>query len=356
MLEAKKVAGPPYLFPAFIRLCCKLNIYSGKGLEMSESVNSIEPTNIRSVRQKKNEFLKEVASYRPDLFRFCRRLTNNPWDAEDLVQETILIAYGKLADKHAGIENIKSYLFKMATNQWLTWCRRKKIQANFDEALLEPIYQDEIHVVQDSLSVLLDYLPPKERVALVLSEVFESKNEEIAEIMGKTEGAVKSALARAREKLKQLNTPESISREKRRNLEDDRILELAVQAFNRRDIDSFAKHFAVNAIGNAPGCFFETGADEIKSGSLFYTMNTHDGNPQPISVRAERIWFQGEPLFVLFDGDKLDDIWKFTVEDDEILRFDCYYCCPDVLNEVAQLLGKDSNNHGYWFEQYLRKE
>jgi RNA polymerase sigma-70 factor (ECF subfamily) len=221
----------------------------------------------------------------------------------------------------------------------------------FDQVLKEPLYQDEMYVVQDSLSTLLNHLPPKERVAFVLSEVFESKNEEIAEIMGNAEGAVKSALVRAREKLNHLNASPQNSTYKFKNPESDKTFDLAVEAFNRRDIETFAKLFAVNAIGNAPGCFFETTAEEIKNGSLFYTINTQEGKPQPASLRAEKVVFQGEPLFILFDGDKLDDIWKFTVEEGEILRFDCYYCCPDVLNEVAQLINKSANNHGYWFEQ-----
>lgn len=319
------------------------------------SVAAFEPTTIKSARQKKNEFLKEVADHRPDLFRFCRRLTNNPWDAEDLVQETMATAYGRLADKHAGIQNIKSYLFKMASNQWLTWCRRKKIQMNIEQATTEAIYPDEILFVQDSLSALLNFLPPKERVAFVLSEVFESKNEEIAEIMGNSEGAVKSALARAKEKLKQQNEIRRSSSARARSLQSEKVLDLAVQAFNRRDIESFAKLFALNAVGNAPGCFFETGAEEIKKGSLFYTINTHDGTPQPMSLRAEKIIFQEELLFVLLDGEKIDDLWKFTIEDNEILRFDCYYCCPDVLSEMALLLNKTANQHGYWFEQNLKK-
>lgn len=131
----------------------------------------------------------------------------------------------------------------------------------------------------------------------------------------------------------------------------DKILNLAIDAFSRRDIIAFAKLFATNAVGNAPGCFFETSAEEIKKGSLFYTINTHEGKLQPESMRAQKITFQGESLFALFAGDRLDDIWKFTIEEGEILRFDCYYCCPDVLNEVVQLLNLKSNNHGYWFEQ-----
>jgi RNA polymerase sigma-70 factor (ECF subfamily) len=271
------------------------------------------------------------------------------------VQETLVAAYGKLADKHAGIENVKSYLFKMAANQWITWCRRKKIHIEYTQTITEPIYKDDMYVVQDSLSTLLNYLPPKERVAFVLSEVFESKNEEIAAILGNTEGAVKSALVRAREKVKCMNIIPIKNNEAVENSEHRKILNLAVEAFNRRDIDAFAKLFAVNAIGNAPGCFFETSAEEIKKGSLFYTINNHDDSPQPESMRAEIFTFNGETLFALFDGDTLDDIWKLTIEDGEILRFDCYYCCPDVLAEIAESLNKIANSHGYWFEQKLVK-
>jgi RNA polymerase sigma-70 factor (ECF subfamily) len=321
---------------------------------------SLEKAAVKEARKQKNQFLAEVADCRPDLFKYCRRLTNNPLDAEDLVQETLMVAYGRLAYKHAGIDNLRSYLFKMATNQWITWCRRKKIASELveDSSLSSSVnfYQDKMFVVQDSLSTLLNYLPPRERVAFVLSDVFESKNEEIAEIMGSTEGAVKSALVRAREKLAGLKMGDLGSRSSSSAVGvgvsvHSQVLSLAVEAFNKRDIEGFAKLFAVNAVGNAPGCFFETSAEEIKKGSLFYTINTHEGQPQPASMQARIVEFAGEKLFALFDGDVLDDVWKFTAEDGLLVRFDCYFCCPDVLAEIASELGKKWNGHGYWFEQ-----
>jgi RNA polymerase sigma-70 factor (ECF subfamily) len=319
---------------------------------------SLEKAAVKEARKQKNQFLAEVADCRSELFKYCRRLTNNPMDAEDLVQETLMVAYGRLADKHAGIENLRSYLFKMATNQWITWCRRKKIASELDESLPTSVdfYQDKMFVVQDSLSTLLNYLPPRERVVFVLSDVFESKNEEIAELMGSTEGAVKSALVRAREKVAGLKMGDLGSRSSSGAVRvgvgvHSQVLSLAVEAFNKRDIEGFAKLFAENAVGNAPGCFFETSAEEIKKGSLFFTINTHEGQPQPASMQARIVEFAGEKLFALFDGDVLDDVWKFTVEDGLLVRFDCYFCCPDVLAEIAGGLGAKSNGHGYWFEQ-----
>lgn len=231
----------------------------------------------------------------------------------------------------------------------------KKNQMEFNQNEVEQIYQNELFIVQDSLSTLLNYLPPKERVAFVLSEVFDSKNDEIAEIMGNTEGAVKSALVRAREKLKVIQVSSFQIKNKIQDLEKNKILNFAVDAFNRRDLDSFAQLFASNAIGNAPGCFYETSAEEIKKGSLFYTINNHEGIPQSSNVRAELIQLNGETMFALFDENVLDDIWMFTVENSEILRFDSYYCCPDVLEEIALNLKLTTNNHGYWFEQKLKQ-
>jgi RNA polymerase sigma-70 factor (ECF subfamily) len=315
-------------------------------------MESLDSKTCKEKRLEKNNFLKEITDYRDDLFRYCRKLTNNPWD-EYLVQETLVVAYGRLSDKHSGINNLKSYLFKMATNQWIDWCRRSRVQ--FDSTLVpdEPYYMGNVYEVKETLSSLVYFLPPKERVALVLSEAFESKNDEIAEILGTTEGAVKSALNRSRTKLKSISETKPFDNAYPKNAEQDKIVSLAVDAFNRRDLEGFSKLFVSNAIGYAPGCFFETSLEEIKKGSLFHTINSHDGSPLPLNFKAEMVKLNGDTLFILYNGDILDDVWKFTIDDDKIEKFDCYYCCPNVLMEIANLLSKKTNNHGYYYEQNL---
>ncbi|MDD4975299.1 MAG: RNA polymerase sigma factor [Bacteriovorax sp.] len=312
-----------------------------------ESLNSKA---CKDKRLQKNKFLQEITDYRNDLFKYCRKLTNNPWDAEDLVQETLVQAYGKLADKHSGINNIKAYLFRMATNQWIDWCRRSKVQFNSELLPDEPYVMGNFYEIKDAIDSMIYFLAPKERVAFVLSEAFESKNEEIAEILGTTEGAVKSALNRSRVKLKSLSNTK-FDHVPRRTSNQEKIVNMAVDAFNRRDLDSFSKLFVSNAIGNAPGCFFETNLEEIKNGSLFYTINTPDGTPQSSAMKAEKVVLNGDVLFVIFHEEIVDDVWKFTIEDDSIERFDCYYCCPEVLSEIATLIGKKVNSHGYYYEQ-----
>ncbi len=85
--------------------------------------------------------------------------------------------------------------------------------------------------------------------------------------------------------------------------------------------------------------------------SLFFTINTFEGKPQSVNFKAEKIIFGNDSFFAICDGESLDDVWRLTVEDEQILRFDCFYCCPDVLAEFAHALNKKANYHGSWFEQ-----
>src|SRR5262245_17356805 len=66
---------------------------------------------------------------------FCRRLTGNVWDAEDLVQDTLLRAFGTLGSVHVRIENPRAYLLRTATDLRIDTVRRRESEAT---ALAEP--------------------------------------------------------------------------------------------------------------------------------------------------------------------------------------------------------------------------
>ncbi|MBT4790934.1 MAG: RNA polymerase sigma factor [Halobacteriovoraceae bacterium] len=301
-------------------------------------------------RNSRNEFLEMIGPYRADLYLFCRKLTNSPWDAEDLAQETIMRADIRLSDTHFGVENIKSYLFKMASNQWIDWCRRSKVMVSVDNIPETPVYMNPQFEVKEALSSLIYYLPPKERVAIVLKDIFDFKIDEIKDVMETTTGAVKSALHRGREKMVLIKEKSSRNIEPKINQEHKEVVNKAVDFFNKRDINGFCNLLLSNATGNAYGCFLESSAAEIKKGSIFHTINQPDGTPQPKEMRAECVELYGENLFILWVEDKLEDIWRIQIEEGQISRFDCYYCCPKVLAEVAKLLGAKSNDHGYYYE------
>jgi len=71
-----------------------------------------------STRELQRKFNDVIAPDREALWRYCMLLTKSPWDAEDLMQETLLKAYASLAQLFQPIYP-KPYLFRIASNTWI---------------------------------------------------------------------------------------------------------------------------------------------------------------------------------------------------------------------------------------------
>jgi DNA-directed RNA polymerase specialized sigma24 family protein len=78
----------------------------------------------QEVQQVWHRFLQRTEPLRPELHRYCRALTGSVWDAEDLVQDTLLRAFAKLGDVSPPIDNPKAYLFRIARTLWVDHCLR----------------------------------------------------------------------------------------------------------------------------------------------------------------------------------------------------------------------------------------
>src|SRR3990172_8912013 len=79
----------------------------------------------RSLVSAWHQYLTALDPIRPDLFRYCRRLTGNLWDAEDLVQDTLLKAFANLSLILYTIRSPRAYLLRIATNLWLDTVRSR---------------------------------------------------------------------------------------------------------------------------------------------------------------------------------------------------------------------------------------
>ena len=77
-----------------------------------------------------HQFLEALDPIRPDLYRYCRRLTGNIWDAEDLVQETLLRAFSHLSQVLYSIENPRAYILRVASHLWIDTVRRRASEAD----------------------------------------------------------------------------------------------------------------------------------------------------------------------------------------------------------------------------------
>jgi RNA polymerase sigma-70 factor (ECF subfamily) len=75
----------------------------------------------------KFRLLERCEPLRPELYRYCRYLTRSPWDAEDLVQDTLARAFVALGCVHQEIENPRAWLFRVASNQWMN--HRRHVRA-----------------------------------------------------------------------------------------------------------------------------------------------------------------------------------------------------------------------------------
>ena len=153
------------------------------------------------------------------LYGAALRMTRNPADAEDLVQETMLRAYRSFRSFEPGT-NLKAWLFRILTNAYINIYRKKqrepqKVSADELEEFdlyqelksRDPQFQETPEtIVLDSLVdtdiiEAIDDLPEQFRLAVMLSDVEGFSYAEMAEIMDVPMGTVMSRLHRGRKTL-----------------------------------------------------------------------------------------------------------------------------------------------------------
>jgi len=89
---------------------------------------------LQALSQGRAKFMELVAGIRPDLHRYCARLTGSVIDGEDIVQETLAKAYYQLSAS-LGMPELKPWLFRVAHNAAMDFLRRA------DRRLAEPLDQ-----------------------------------------------------------------------------------------------------------------------------------------------------------------------------------------------------------------------
>ncbi len=163
-------------------------------------------------------FADEALTHMDALYGVACKLTRNPTEAEDLVQDALLKAMRARGQFHAGT-NLKAWLFRIMTNTFINKYRRGGLErsvldgpdadpladgwvsANTMRQLRDPETLALMPLVEDEIRHALDALPAEFRLAVVLSDVEEFSYEEIARIMGCPIGTVMSRLHRGRKLL-----------------------------------------------------------------------------------------------------------------------------------------------------------
>jgi RNA polymerase sigma-70 factor, ECF subfamily len=149
----------------------------------------------------RQRFLDLVAEVRPELHRYCARMTGSVFDGEDVVQDTLAKAHAALAQLDE-TPPLRPWLFRIAHNTAMDFLKRYErknvdVVAEVPELAAPEDSGVDPSLIEAALAVFVA-LPPAQRSALVLKDVLGHTLEETAATMGVTVAAVKSALVRAR--------------------------------------------------------------------------------------------------------------------------------------------------------------
>ena len=141
-----------------------------------------------------------VRKYQQKIYWHARRLTGNHFDADDILQEVLLVIYSKLKD-YKFESSLYTWIFKITYTRSLNLINKNKIKRFFsigDEDT--PEISGDVDVVRDVenreklllLDKILKQLPVKQREVFVMRHFDELSYEEIAEITGKSTGGLKA--------------------------------------------------------------------------------------------------------------------------------------------------------------------
>lgn len=318
-------------------------------MEQNQNIEQLE----KSLRELRNQFVAMTAAHRPALWSYCLKLTGSPWDAEDLVQETMLKAFSRMALLGQAV-NIKAYLFRIASNSWIDTVRRRQATADEFESSERLEMGDEKPdslETREALEVLIETLPPRQRSIVLLVDMFDFKPGEVASMIDSTEGAVKAALHRARTTLRsQASVEQTDIKRLRTGVKPPLpVIERYIEAFNKRDADALVQLMKEEAVNEIVGDWEEHGVDAMKQSSLYYWRQ-----------EKEKTWVEYGTLFgrpVLFgfrtttDHDKaLSEIIALDIVDNRVVSQRWYFFSPELIEYAAKLIGVPAKTWGYSFD------
>jgi RNA polymerase sigma-70 factor (ECF subfamily) len=339
-----------------------------------------------SVRAPWRRFRDLFEPLRPELYRYCRHLTHNAWDAEDLVQDTMTRAFVTLPTMFGDVPHPRAWLFRVASNLWIDRARRARHEPLLEasepalDSAVSANVDREARGLREAAGTLLVQLSPQERAALVLKDAFQFSLEEIADALGTTLTAIKAALHRGRGKLPprgsatEQNPEEPTANTHGTAAVDARapnreVLDAFCRSFNARDLGGLLALLLSSATVEIVGVVTEYGTDapaDPKTGSFVGMLSpiTFDerggvapellGDYAGSPARAELRSYHGAPVLLCWydhaSGPAVRCVMTFEFDGQKIAHVRNYFFSPDLIAEICSELGVPyrANGYRYW--------
>lgn len=197
---------------------------------------------LEQLHETRRNFLSLVAEIRPELHRYCARMTGSIADGEDVVQDALARAYYELSSLKE-VPALRGWLFRIAHNRALDFLKR------YDRRMAEPIetaehMEDEMAGSPDQ-AILREQamhtamyrflaLAPAQRSCVILKDVLGHSLEDIGQLLGLSISAVKAALHRGRSRVAMLAATAADAPPQRR---PSPVLSRYLELFNAHDWD-----------------------------------------------------------------------------------------------------------------------
>lgn len=246
-----------------------------------------------AVAAARQSFLDAVKEIRPELHRYCARLTGSVIEGEDIVQETLARGFYTLS-LNPETPPLRPWLFKIAHNAALDFLRshgRRLTEPRADIAEIADLagYEEapDPAIVRSALLRFVA-LPVSQRSAVILKDVLGHSLEETAETMGTTVMAVKAALVRGRAKLRDAAAKEDVPRGSALAS-----MEKYAALFNAKDWDG------VRALVGQD-CRLDLVSKSQRKGKA---VGMYFGNYAKLAVRLRVVELEGNLALAAFEGD-----------------------------------------------------
>jgi len=261
------------------------------------------------------------------------------WDAEDLVQDTLVRVFSLLGKTDVKLENPKAYLIRTAANLWIDRVRRSACEQAamvLERAVPTSAPPHEATDGRPAATALFQALHPQERAAVLMKDVLDLSLEETAAMLNTSVGAVKSALNRARGRLDGRRPPAGFDAPPRE------VVERFMRALSEKDLETMKALCAESVCGEL------VGGVEMESFEKVRKVFERAHMVMPRLGFGERPWwkveeYEGEPMVLGFrtlDGvEGLNEVHRIEVVDAKIVRVRTYCFCPETLAVVAEAVG-----------------